>query len=241
MPRSRRTVGGVPALLRVLGEQPELRPLLAVLCAVGALLAFTVVATVVMDGRVVGIDEWVLLAARKGLVRSPSTPVAEIALNITALGGFPVLTLVVLCVVGFLLVHRLPGRALYVVAVAAGGAGLQALLKGWFLRARPQVVQPLVSVHSWSFPSGHAMMSAAVYLAVGSLVAASIVGRRGKLYVLTVAIGLSGLVGASRVLLGVHYPSDVLAGWMAGLAWALVCWAALEMRLRTGPLRSAGQ
>jgi undecaprenyl-diphosphatase len=85
-------------------------------------------------------------------------------------------------------------------------------------------VPHLTEVYTSSFPSGHSTMSAAIYLTLGSLIAASTPRITLKIYVLAVAIGLSIAVGVSRVYLGVHYPTDVLAGWMAGMIWALLCW-----------------
>jgi undecaprenyl-diphosphatase len=118
-------------------------------------------------------------------------------------------------------------------AATGGGLLLSSLLKGWFNRPRPEIVPHLSYVYTSSFPSGHSMLAAVVYLTLGSLLAASVTRRRIKAYILFVAILLTTLVGVSRVYLGVHYPTDVLAGWMAGLAWSLLVWLAAR-KLQSG-------
>jgi undecaprenyl-diphosphatase len=101
---------------------------------------------------------------------------------------------------------------------------LSSLLKLGFDRPRPDLVAHGAQVYSASFPSGHALMSAVAYLTLGALLARVQKGRRLKLYVLAVAVTLTFLIGVSRVYLGVHWPTDVLAGWCIGSAWALTCW-----------------
>jgi len=86
------------------------------------------------------------------------------------------------------------------------------------------VVPHLREVSTPSFPSGHAMLSAIVYLTLGIFLMQIVRGRVTKLYCLLWALFLTFLVGISRIYLGVHYPTDVLAGWMAGLVWASICW-----------------
>jgi undecaprenyl-diphosphatase len=115
-----------------------------------------------------------------------------------------------------------------------GGLALSLALKHVIERPRPNLVPHLSAVYTSSFPSGHSMMSAVVYLTLGSLLARVTPGRAIKLYLLIVASVLTFLVGVSRVYMGVHYPTDVLAGWIAGLFWALLCWSVTRQLQRRG-------
>jgi undecaprenyl-diphosphatase len=141
---------------------------------------------------------------------------------------------VLLAAVGLLLLARQPGWALLVLAAGGGGTLVNSGLKHLFARERPNLVPWLTNVGSASFPSGHAMLSAAVYLSIAVLFARVVQRRRLKLYVLAVAAILVLLVGATRVMLGVHYPTDVAAGWLAGGLWALLCGVATEALVRRG-------
>ena len=144
--------------------------------------------------------------------------------DVTSLGSVAVLVLATLAVVGFLLLDRRYAAMLFVLAAVVSGLVLSSLLKACFARPRPEVVPHLAQVYSSSFPSGHSMMSAIVYLTLGTLLARMSARRPLKVYFLAVALILTALVGCSRVYLGVHYPTDVLAGWTAGLVWANLCW-----------------
>jgi undecaprenyl-diphosphatase len=162
--------------------------------------------------------------------------VESVVRDTTALGGVVVLALVVSAVCGFLILinHR---HMMWLVLVSSLGAtAINSTLKYVIDRPRPEVVPKLTDVRSESFPSGHSAMSAAVYLTLGGLLAQTVKQRRLKLYFMSIALLVTFLVGASRVALGVHYPSDVLAGWATGLAWSLLCWVAARYLQRRGAI-----
>ena len=116
---------------------------------------------------------------------------------------------------------------------------LSTLFKSAFDRARPDLVAHHAQVYSASFPSCHSMMSAVVYLTLGALLARMHEGRRVKAFFLATAAFITMLVGISRVYLGVHWPTDVLAGWSAGAAWAIACWLAALWFQQRGAVESA--
>jgi undecaprenyl-diphosphatase len=201
--------------------------LVAALAIALALLGFIKTTDEVLEGKMRSFDERLLQTLRRP--ESPETPVGpnwllEAAQDVTVLGSRTFLVLATVSVVGYLGLER-KYRAMWLVAVAAAGGGfLTAALKHIVGRVRPGIVPHLVIVTSPSFPSGHAMLAAVVFLTLGAMLARFAARRRTKVYFLTLALLLTFLVGLSRVYLGVHYPTDVLAGWCAGLAWALMCW-----------------
>ena len=200
---------------------PQARGLLAIAAFVGFLL----LALGVAGDQTRAFDDALLRALRTP--EDPAIPIGPAWLNflardLTALGGMGVLVLVVTGTAGFLAVARRWRHLWMVLAASVGGLLLVGFLKAAFDRPRPTVVPRLVQVSSPSFPSGHAMMSAVVYLTVGTLVAQLFARRRERTYVLSVAIGLAALIGLTRLYLGVHYPTDVLAGLLVGFSWALV-------------------
>jgi undecaprenyl-diphosphatase len=203
--------------------------LVAVLGILLALLVFVRIAETLGEGRVANLDEWLLHLLRvPGHLHTPIGPswLIEAARDITVLGGRTMLVAVTLFAIGYLAFERKYG-AMWFVAVATGGGGLlSTAMKQLFGRDRPDVVPHLVAVTSASFPSGHSMLAAILYLTLGALLARFAARRRTKVYLLTVALCITFVVGSSRVYLGVHYPTDVLAGWCAGLVWALICWLA---------------
>lgn len=162
----------------------------------------------------------------------------EVARDVTALGSAAVLTLMVLLVLGFLLLRRQYGAALFVFVASLGGWLLSDGLKEVFGRERPDVVPHLMEESSASFPSGHSMVSSVIYLTLGSLLGQIVARRREKIYFVHAAMLLTFLIGLSRVYLGVHYPTDVLAGWSAGTAWALLCWLTAWWLQRRGKIES---
>ena len=150
--------------------------------------------------------------------------VEEAARDFTGLGGVSVLTFVVLSAA---LLLAMAGRRFSAMAVAVAGGGaalLGVVLKGWFDRPRPDLVPHAVRVFNESFPSGHATGAAAVYLTLGMLLARAVPDPAAKLWLVAVSITVTLLVAASRVYLGVHWPTDVLAGLAVGATWASLCW-----------------
>jgi undecaprenyl-diphosphatase len=156
--------------------------------------------------------------------------------DLTSLGGFTVLTLVTAGAIGYLLIDGKRAAALFVLVAVVGGVGLSESLKHVFARPRPELVAHLVEVQTASFPSGHAMLSAVTFLTLGALLARVQGRKRLKAYLLSVAITLTLLIGASRVYLGVHWPTDVMAGWCAGAAWAMGCWLVATWLQRRGQI-----
>ena len=152
--------------------------------------------------------------------------------DITGLGSMIVLLLITAVTIFYLALIRSWKDALFVLASVGGGQILSNLLKLGIDRPRPDLVPHLVRVETLSFPSGHAMLSAITYLTLGSLLARIVPGVATKIYVLGVAVLLTLMVGASRIYLGVHWPSDVFAGWCAGFVWAMLCWLAAQRLLR---------
>ena len=195
--------------------------------------SFLALAGLVATGRTKGFDDRILLALRdpNNLAR-PIGPawVGDVARDITALGGTTLLWLAVLAVAGFLILDRRYRATMFVLVAVLTGWAVSFALKDLFDRNRPMVVPHLMPAHFSSFPSGHSMMAAVVYFTLGSLLSSLMTHRRLKVYFLSLAAVLSVLVGLSRLVLGVHYPTDVAAGWAAGLAWATLCWG-IEQRL----------
>ncbi len=133
------------------------------------------------------------------------------------------LGLISLAACGYLWLKGKHQLAIFVVVSVCGGALVNTLLKGLIGRARPDIVPHGTSTALSSFPSGHAMMSAVVFLTLGALLALSADERRVKIYILSWSVLLTVLVGVSRVYLGVHWPTDIIAGWIAGALWATLC------------------
>jgi undecaprenyl-diphosphatase len=180
-------------------------------------------AVIGQDAR--SLDRTLLLSMRNASdIAQPWGPrwLQEMARDFTALGGFGVLTLLGLATVGYLMMLRKSHAAIAVVIAVGGGILLSTLLKMYFDRARPDLVPHGSFVYTASFPSGHSMMAAVTYLTLGALLARIHAPLRVKSYLLGCAILLTLLVGVSRVYLGVHWPSDVAAGWAVGAAWALL-------------------
>jgi undecaprenyl-diphosphatase len=221
----------------------DLTLLWTALAVVAGVWVFVLVAVLVSAGSTQALDERILRA-----LRDPDDPskglgpgwLGEVGRDLTALGGVAALCLLTAAVAGYLLICRKYRALVLLVAATGGGLVLSTVLKDSFSRPRPTVVPHLSYVSTSSFPSGHSMLSAVVYLTLGSLLAGLVRERRLKVYFLGVALVLTFLVGLSRMYVGVHYPTDVLAGWSAGLAWALLCSLAAHRLRRRGAVEDVG-
>jgi undecaprenyl-diphosphatase len=193
------------------------------------LLSFRNIAEEVGEGDTHAIDSAVIYAFR--VPGHPGTPIGPAwlttaATDVTSLGSITVLSIIVVLVFGLIASLRRVREALVLLTASVGGMLLTGLLKDVFQRDRPPMALHLVPAINASFPSGHATLSATVYLTVGAMIAHFAARRRVRIYALSAAVILAVTVGCSRVYLGVHWPTDVLAGWCVGAAWALVCWSA---------------
>lgn len=200
---------------------------LALLSIIGGVSVFILVTDEVVESDTLKVDHAILKAMRsREDLKNPWGPawLEHIAKDLTALGNVAPMSLIVLSVVTYLLLNHKWGNAGLIMTAVIVGVGLIQFIKNYIDRARPDIVPHLVEVSSKSFPSGHAAISAVVYLTLGALLAEASPHRRVKVYVMTLAILLTLLIGTTRVYLGVHFPSDVLAGWSLGFAWASAAW-----------------
>jgi undecaprenyl-diphosphatase len=228
------------AALHFIGRH-ELGTPLAVLLAAGGGLSFIQIADEVREGEADHIDRAILLALRdSGDLSDPLGPrwVEEIGRDLTALGGTGVLLLITTAVIGYLALTKKPRTVALLLFSVLGAIAVVHSLKWLFDRPRPDLVPHLSYVLTPSFPSGHSMLSASVYLTLGTLLARIEKSLVIKAYLLLWAFLLAFLVGASRVYVGVHWPTDVLAGWAAGAAWASLCWVVAHALERRGSLDS---
>jgi undecaprenyl-diphosphatase len=215
---------GLPHLLTK--HRVESRVLLLFLATATGLFLLVKAASEVMEGDTVAFDRAVLLMLRQS--GDPATPIGpwwlrEAMVDLTALGSFSVLTIITVLAGGYLLAAKKPALAGFTVSAVAGGALIGSLLKLVYARTRPELVEHLVGTHSASFPSGHAMNSAVTYLTLAVLIARAEESSAVRRYLISAALALTLLVGFSRLYLGVHWPTDVAAGWIVGALWAVAC------------------
>ena len=200
--------------LAAIDRRHELRLLVATILMAASLWGFVEIAEEVTEGETHAVDEAVLLALRAPGDRSdPLGPgwVEELGRDATALGGVGVLTFITLASVVFLVLSGKHRAALYVAAAIAGGIALSFALKSGFDRPRPELVPHGSIVYTASFPSGHSMMSAVVYLTLGALLARMQPKRRLKVYILLLALLLTIVVGVSRMPARIWPPASCTA------------------------------
>lgn len=221
--------------ISTLYDRIEFPVLLAGIIVAGGLWGFVDLMEVARDTAPHTFDTQILLAFREA--GDPGNPIGSprfegAVRDITALGSAVVLTLITAATIVYFLLIKRWTTALFVLAAVGGGQILATLLKFGIDRPRPDLVSKLAVETSLSFPSGHAMLSAVTYLTLGTLAARFLPGHVTKIYVFVLAVLLTLMVGVSRLYLGVHWPSDVLAGWCAGFAWAMLCWLAARFMPR---------
>jgi undecaprenyl-diphosphatase len=218
----------------------ETRALILVIGVAGALWAFFNVAGEVAEGETAALDRHILLALRNPANLSDpigSRSFEEAMRDVTGLGGFTVVTLVTVVATLAFLMHGRRRHALVLAGTVLLAEISSDVAKAFYNRPRPDLVPHGAYVYSASFPSGHSTLSAATFLTLAVLIASLEPNRGTKAMVFVLAFALVLAIGFSRVYLGVHWPSDVLAGWSLGGAWALGAWTVLR---RTTPRPPAG-
>jgi len=234
-PRSQAALATLTTLLRTgAGRARDLRVALGAALIAGALVAaagtwaFAELAEHVREGATQPFDEAVL--RRLDAIHAPWLD--EVMLEVTALGNGTVVLALALVSATFLWLNRHRYSAALLGGATAGALLLNILLKSYFDRPRPQVVSWGTHVSTSSFPSGHATSAIVVYATIAYLVARLQQRRLSRIVTLTLAGIVILAIAASRLVLGVHYPSDVAAGLVIGLAWAAFCMALLEAAAR---------
>lgn len=192
-----------------------------------SLALFIAIAFAVANGWTEAVDRSLMLLLRDGAdTGNPLGPpwFEETAADLTALGGYPIITVAVLVVTGVLMIQRYHAAVVFLLGAIIGGSLVSSLLKLLFARPRPDLVDHMDQVFTSSFPSAHAMVSTVVWLTLAAITVRFVDRHRVRIFVLICAILIALIVGVSRIYLGVHWPSDVLAGWCVGTSWAALCW-----------------
>jgi undecaprenyl-diphosphatase len=185
--------------------------------------SFSEIADGVAEGDFARIDE-----AAHRLCRSIASPViTRGAVAISLLGSVAFLTFGSVCTAVVLALRRWFDALLALVLTMLGGGLLNVALKNLFQRPRPVFDEPLVHLTTFAFPSGHTMGATLFYIFLAVL-ASHTLRRRMRLVVICCAALLVGLIGATRIYLGAHFFTDVLAAIVAGLTWLAFCWTAVE-------------
>ena len=225
------------------GSFLERRVLVSLLLIAGGLWLVMALADEIREGEQFRLDHKILLLFREP--GDPAEPIGPYWLesavrDVTALGGTTIISMVTLVTAGFLMLSGKRNGAVLVLASILGAVVLSYAIKAGIERPRPELFPHGVEVYTASFPSGHATGSAATYLTLGALLARLQRRRRLKIYLMAVAVLLTLLIGLSRLYLGVHWPSDVLAGWTLGACWALLCWTVARQLQREGAVEPPG-
>jgi undecaprenyl-diphosphatase len=231
---------GLRSILARLPER-DLWPLAALLFSAIAFFVFLQIGSEMMEGETRAFDKALIYALR--VPDHPNIPIGpawleSAAQDVTSLGSVVVLAFVTLAVAGYLALIARAQDALLLLVAVPGGLGFSTALKAFYDRPRPDLVPEAVAHLNASFPSGHAMLSAVTYLTLAAILARAQTSRKVKTYLYGLALLTTAMVGLSRVYLGLHWPSDVLAGWCVGAAWAILCRLAADYAPRFKTLRN---
>ena len=215
----------------------------ALLAIAVLLFLFGFIAHEVARGNPTALDRRVTLALRSSA--DPTRPIGpawvqEAARDLTSLGSIVVVVITTAAVAGYLFLDHRPGVAWLMLLAVGGGIALNNALKLVFARQRPHVITSSARVFTTSFPSGHATLSATAYLTIGALLSRTSPSATLSLYFMMLAVSLTVLIGFSRIYLGVNYPTDVLAGWCIGAAWAILCWMMMAWLQDQGQVEPSG-
>jgi undecaprenyl-diphosphatase len=215
--------------------------LISLLLIAGGLWLFLGLTDEIREGEQFRLDQAILLLFRE--TGNPAEPIGpewlESAVrDVTALGGTTIIAMVTLATAGYLTMSGKRHAALLLLASILGAVLLSFTIKAGIERPRPELFPHGTPVYTASFPSGHATGAAATYLTLGALLARFQRARRLKIYFMSVAVLLTLMIGVSRLYLGVHWPTDVLAGWTLGCCWALLCWMVARQLQRSGAVEA---
>ncbi|WP_339113468.1 phosphatase PAP2 family protein [Thioclava sp. GXIMD2076] len=219
-------------------DRIEIGVLLSLILIGGGIWAFGAIAAEMTEGDTTAFDRAILLWFRNGddlaVLNGPAW-METVVRDITALGGVTVLGALTVFTAGYLLMEGYRRQVWVLLAAVIGGQVVSNITKMLFDRTRPDLVPHGTDVTSASFPSGHSMMATITWLTLAVMLARLQARRRTRAYLISVAVLIAVSVGISRVALGVHWPTDVLAGWSIGAAWALACMLIADWLFPTRP------
>lgn len=225
-----------------MNTEKEIRPFLTLSLCLVSFSLFLLIAYLVFEGHLSALDRTGLLAFRHASDLSDPLGgpyIEQMMWDITALGSHTVLGILVFSVAGYLALTNRKRAALTVLISVGTGVMVSALFKLGFARPRPDLVPHEVNIATTSFPSGHTMLSTVTYLTMAALLTRMEKSHALRLYCISFGVFLSFVIGVSRIYLGVHWPSDVLAGWCIGVCWASLCWVLAFYLQKQGKIERA--
>ena len=196
------------------------------ICCLCLLALFGWLSQTVLEQELFGFDSTILW----WLHQHSNSTIDQLMLNITNLGNPPLIVTLVVASLSLLLWYRRFWAAQILLLTCLVAVILNQGLKLVFAKPRPQLWTPLIIEHTYSFPSGHALGSAVLYGFLAVLLASQYPRYCAVIY--AIAISIVGSIGLSRLLLGVHYPTDIIAGYAVGLVWLITCIKILQMGLK---------